>query len=74
MKLLLLDFQMPIKNGIQVVQEIRSMYAKTRKNFANLILKDPEIVFLTAFRTPNFLSYLKQFSVSECYEKPIELG
>lgn len=50
------------------------MYARTRKNFVNLILKDPEIVFLTAFRTPNFLSYLKQFSVSECYEKPIELG
>ncbi len=29
-------------------------------------------MFLTAFKTPQFISYLKQFGIEKCYEKPVE--
>ena len=41
-----------------------------RKRFKLLL---PRVILLTAFKTPSFEKYLKQFDIHDCYEKPIEL-
>ena len=66
---------MPLKNGIEVVKEIRDFYERMNlKESSNQIeLQQPEYVFLTAFKTPHFMGYLKTFGLEKCYEKPIEL-
>lgn len=46
---MLLDLQMPIKNGIQVVNEVREIYKNLRIRNKNLIIVEPHFVFLTAF-------------------------
>ena len=51
---------MPIKTGVQAVQEIRAFLANLRDNNPNAVdLKDPEYIVLTAFKTPHFDAYLK---------------
>jgi CheY-like chemotaxis protein len=62
--LLILDFQMPFKNGIQVVQELRAFYQNTtdelERTIPDLTLKEPKIVFLTAHASPIFKGHLKE--------------
>ena len=61
--LLILDFQMPFKNGIQVVQELRKFYQNTvdelERTIPDITLKEPMIVFLTAHASPLFKQHLK---------------
>lgn len=46
---------MPIKNGIQVVQEIRKIYKHINKvDRKRFKLLPPRVILLTAFKTPNF--------------------
>jgi len=54
---MLLDLQMPKKNGIQVVQEVKLLYAKARMGL-QIELLEPTYVFLTAFSTNALRSYL----------------
>jgi len=42
---------MPVKNGIQVVTEVRKFYELTRLKYEGIVLIEPEYVFLTAFST-----------------------
>ena len=37
------------------------------------MLRPPKVIILTAFKTPGFEAHVRQFGISECYEKPIEL-
>ena len=65
---------MPRKNGIQAAQEIKDIYEDMNKNHPELcMLKPPKVIILTAFKTPCFEAHIKQFGITECYEKPIEL-
>jgi hypothetical protein len=64
---------MPVKNGIQAVQEIKAMFRqRNSEEMGVILLIEPEFVILTAFRTPNFEKHLKQQGISECFEKPID--
>jgi DNA-binding NarL/FixJ family response regulator len=69
--LCLLDFQMPLKNGIQVIEEIRSYIVLRQTKFPEILIQEPTFVILTAFRTPAFSSHLQSLGVTECYEKPL---
>ncbi len=69
--LILLDFQMPLKNGIQVVQEIRKYYSQKQIETPNFSLESPVFVFLTAFKTQGFTNHLQTLNITHCYEKPI---
>ena len=73
--LMILDFQMPFKNGIQVVQELREFYKNTideiELTIPGIILLQPEFVFLTGHASPLFKSHLKDLGINHCYEKPI---
>ena len=66
---MLLDFQMPQKNGIQVMNELRAYFEEKKK--IGLKLKLPQFVFLTAYASPSFKNYLKSLGVNEIYEKPL---
>lgn len=45
---MLLDFQMPRKNGIQVVSDIRK-YIQNKNIISEHELQEPEFVFMTAY-------------------------
>ena len=68
--LMLLDFQMPRKNGLQVVQEIQE-YIKKVREVEERDIDPPRFVFLTAFSTRQFKIHTKAINVEEVYEKPI---
>ena len=38
-----------------------------------ITFEEPEYVFLTAFRTPQFIAYLKSLGIYKCFEKPIDI-
>ncbi len=68
---LLLDFQMPQKNGVQVLKEIRTFYGYQQMNDNDVKIEEPVFVFLTAFMTPAFKKHLADLGVQHIYEKPI---
>lgn len=69
---LLLDFQMPRKNGLQVVKEIKEYYELKQHELAQDVkLIEPTIVFLTAFATTAFRNHVLSLGVNHVYEKPI---
>jgi hypothetical protein len=63
---------MPIKNGIQVVNEIQAYIALRQKELVDVKLLEPIFVFLTAFKTPSFLKHLISLNITKCYEKPVQ--
>jgi CheY-like chemotaxis protein len=63
---------MPIKNGVQVVQEIKSFYREKQKEVGAINLREPLFVMLTAYKTLHFEKHVKEQGFSECYEKPID--
>ena len=56
---MLLDLQMPQKNGIQVVQEVKDFYKQLQEEFTLLRIVEPEFVFLTAFSSMTLRKHLK---------------
>lgn len=67
-QVVLLDFQMPFKNGLEVVGELRRFFAERADRLA-----PPAFVFLTAFVTPAFVAHARRHGVHESCEKPISL-
>jgi hypothetical protein len=63
---------MPIKNVIQVVNEIQAYIALRQKELVDVKLLEPIFVFLTAFKTPSFLKHLISLNITKCYEKPVQ--
>ena len=59
---MLLDFQMPHKNGLDVVKAVRDLYESKRDRLElknpGLLLKDPVFVFLTAHASIIFKKHL----------------
>ena len=45
---------MPIKNGLQAVQEIKTFYSQKQKEIGAILLKEPLFVMLTSFKTLHF--------------------
>lgn len=67
--LMLLDFQMPYKNGIEVVKDVRELYSVFSLDFPHLV--DPNFVFLTGFMTTALKNHLLTLGIDEIYEKPL---
>ena len=64
---------MPVKNGLQAVQELQAYYEELNLSLARVKVKKPLFVMLTAFKTPSFLKYIQSKGIEDCYEKPLEL-
>ena len=60
--LMLLDLQMPKKNGIQVVTEVRELYKQRATECPGLRL--PTFVFLTAYLSTGFKKHLNAHGIS----------
>ncbi len=68
---LLLDFQMPVKNGIQTVQAIKRMY-ESIKNEEGRNLLEPNYIFLSAhIANLSFQNHCKTIGVEYFFEKPV---
>jgi CheY-like chemotaxis protein len=70
-RVMLLDLQMPIKNGLKVVTELKQLFKKLREEHPDIYVIEPTYVFLTAFSTQAFRTYLQTINIKHCYEKPI---
>ena len=70
---MLLDMQMPKKNGIQVVEEVKAMYKNAQESLRErgVELVEPLYVFLTAFSSIALRKHLVNLGVTHIYEKPI---
>lgn len=71
-KLMLLDFQMPRLNGIQVVEHLRIFIREKNRLHEkdNIKVRQPRIVFLTAFLTSAFKAHITKLGIKDAYEKP----
>lgn len=62
---------MPIKNGIQVIQEVKQFYADVSIRLPQVTLKEPLYVFLTAFSTLGFKNHVLSTGADHVLEKPL---
>jgi response regulator RpfG family c-di-GMP phosphodiesterase len=70
-KALILDFKMPIKNGLEVVKEVKELYAETRNKISGP-LKEPFYLFVTSFaNSKSFNKHCKDQGVDYLFEKPL---
>ena len=60
---------MPKKNGMEVVKEIRDLIKSHQDRGPDVL--EPVFVFLTAFKTKTFDSFLESNNIHHCFEKPL---
>jgi len=70
---MLLDFQMPKMNGIEVLQKMRNFCKNyyIESDFKKVKIEEPTYVFLTAFSSHTFKSHIKSLGVELYFEKPL---
>jgi len=54
---------MPIKNAIQVIEELRKFFDFTKQNEEETELVEPTYIILTAYATPQFKAHLKNLKI-----------
>lgn len=72
-KLMLLDFQMPRMNGIQVVEHVRKYISDRNTGLEHAWVCEPRFVFLTAFKTKQFKQHVKKLGITEVHDKPLQI-
>lgn len=70
--LMMLDFQMPRKNGIQVVEQIRAHINNLNLASETKVLM-PLFVFVTAFSNKHFKQHISKLKVDTVYDKPLQV-
>ena len=70
---MLLDFQMPRMNGIQVVEHVRKYIEERNAGLDNAWIVEPRFVFLTAFKTKQFKQHVKKLGITEVHDKPLQI-
>ena len=61
---MLLDFQMPVKTGIDVIKEVRRFISFKNDNFDAVKIHEPELIILSSYNTASFKNHLKQQNIS----------
>lgn len=54
---------MPIKNGVQVIEEVKEFLREKAESGLNLVIEEPTYVFLTAFATAEFVTQARSLGV-----------
>ena len=68
---MILDYQMPKNNGLEVVHEVRKLFHEHNASLS-VRLELPKFVFLTAFFSKSFRQQLEEQGLSDVYEKPLQ--
>ena len=71
---MLLDFQMPHKNGIEVILQVKRLIDEYQTKNTKIKIEYPKFVVLTAFKTKAFVQYAESIGIQGVYEKPINIG
>ncbi len=69
---MLLDFQMPRMNGLQVVEKTRQFIETLNSTEKGVKVIEPTFVFLTAYANSSFIKHMKSRGLHHVYEKPLE--
>lgn len=74
--LVLTDYLMPFKNGIQVITEIRKYFDQVQVQYPSLEIRLPRFAINTAFKSQNLQRAMKKYNIQDedCFEKPIPSG
>ena len=70
--MMILDFQMPQLNGLQVVENVRAEIRFLNEEH-NLNLKEPRFIIVSAFFSPIFKKMLARHGIVDVFEKPIQM-
>jgi CheY-like chemotaxis protein len=71
---LMLDFQMPIKTGIQAVQEVKKLFSQINegKKYDSDLLQEPSYIFLSGHvANEGFKNHCRSLGVEYFFEKPV---
>jgi CheY-like chemotaxis protein len=71
---MILDFQMPRMNGLQVIEHIKGYIA--RQNMLNqyVQLEEPRFVIVSNYLTESLEKHMARYNVRDFYEKPLPDG
>jgi CheY-like chemotaxis protein len=69
-KLMILDNQMPLLQGIDVIKKIRSHIMKANMN-RRVAIQEPIFMLVSSFMTPHLRSHLRDINIREGVDKPI---
>lgn len=64
---MLLDIQMPMKSGLQVVSEVSKFCALHKDK-----LYEPIYIYCSAYVTQTFKDKIEQSGLAYCFEKPMQ--
>jgi CheY-like chemotaxis protein len=69
---MLLDFQLPGRNAIQITKAVRDEIKKLNAQ-NGFVIAQPYVICVTSFLTPKFAKHLRANGIDRVYEKPIGL-
>jgi len=68
---MLLDFQMPVKTGLDVIKEVRRFIKIKNDKLDELKIYEPQFIILSSYNTAGFKNHLRQQNINQVLEKPI---
>ena len=70
-ELMILDLQMPILNGLDVIKKVKQIYERLRVSHPESQIEKPTFIFVTAFCSKSLREYTKDQDVFGVFEKPM---
>ena len=69
---MLVDFQMPRMNGIQLIEKMRLRVAHLQMQYKQANIREPIYALITSFNTPMFFKLCQEKQIKHLYEKPLK--
>ena len=68
---MILDLQMPVLNGIQVIERVNQIYERLKIRHPGSKIEKPTFILVTAFSSKNLKEYTRNQEVFGVFEKPM---
>lgn len=70
--LILLDIQMPLKTGLEVIEAIETKINRMNLKYKNCFIAKPDFIVISAFIMPTVITHLAKIGVTQVHQKPLE--